>query len=218
MRTHFDKVLESLNADLVHMGADVEERMAVLLSAMRERDFGRAEPVAFGDQAVDQMEINIEKRCLQVLVTRQPVAGDLRLVSAMLKMTTDMERIGDQTQDVANLLLCCRGKENQIPLDDLVALGTRAQDMVKKAVDAFVRRDTAAAEAVEAMDDAMDEAFEHMKNALALSLPGRAPQFLRPVLDCLMMAKYFERIADHAVNLAEWTVWAATGEYKGQNL
>ena len=214
MRSRFDQQLELLNRELIEMGALCEEVIALASRALTEGEPELAAQVAPLDAEIDRKEREIETLCLRLLLQQQPVARDLRQISAALKMITDMERIGDQAEDIAEIITCMNGRtaENRELLRSMSLAVIR---MVTESVDAYVRRDTQLAEKVIADDDIVDGDFDQVKAALIQKISAN-PEEGGYALDLLMIAKYFERIGDHAVNLAEWVVFSVTGEHKGE--
>ena len=213
MRSRFDEQLALLNKEMIEMGALCEEVIALASKALTEADPELAKKVAPLDAEIDQKERNIESLCLKLLLQQQPVARDLRQISAALKMITDMERIGDQAEDIAEIIqfLAGRSAEN----DDLLREMARSTiHMVTESVDAYVQRDTMLAETVIAEDDVVDNAFDEVKRRLIDKIAAH-PEDGEYALDLLMIAKYFERIGDHAVNIAEWVLFSVTGVHKG---
>ena len=214
MRNKFDEQLLQLNHEMIEMGALCEEVIALSSQALTEGDTALAAKVAPLDSEIDHKEREIENLCLKLLLRQQPVARDLRQISAALKMITDMERIGDQAEDIAEIITCMNGRtaENRELLRSMSLAVIR---MVTESVDAYVRRDTQLAEKVIADDDIVDGDFDQVKAALIQKISAH-PEEGGYALDLLMIAKYFERIGDHAVNLAEWVVFSVTGEHKGE--
>ena len=209
MRSRFDEQLALLNRELIEMGSLCEEVIALASRALTEGERELAAKVAPLDEEIDQKERAIESLCLKLLLQQQPVARDLRQISAALKMITDMERIGDQADDISEIIiyLCGRAAEH----DDLLRSMARATiKMVTESVDAYVKHDTILAEKVIADDDTVDDYFEQVKRALIGKIAAN-PDDGEYALDLLMIAKYFERIGDHAVNIAEWVIFSITG-------
>ena len=212
MRNRFDRQLEELNEMLIHMGELCETAIEEATGALEGHDIARAKAVITADSEIDQMEKEIENLCLKLLLQQQPVARDLRRISASLKMITDMERIGDQAQDIAEIVTFLRGRTAEH--DDILCQMARATiSMVTESVDAFVKHDTIKAEAVLAADDTVDAYFRQVKQAL-ISRIAADPGDGEYALDLLMIAKYFERIGDHATNIAEWVIFSITGRHK----
>ena len=212
MRSQFDQQLAQLHRELIEMGALCEEVIALSSQALTEGDASLARRVAPLDRDIDRKERDIENLCLRLLLHQQPVAGDLRRISAALKMITDMERIGDQADDIAEIILS-RGDRLLTADGTLRAMARAAIRMVSERVDAYVRQDVALAERVIASDDEVDEDFERIKRRLIDGISSGAGDG-ESVLDLVMIAKYYERIADHATNIAEWVEFSVTGVHK----
>ena len=212
MRSKFDEQLLQLNHEMIEMGALCEEVIALSAQALTEGNAELAAHVAPLDQEIDRKEREIESLCLKLLLQQQPVAKDLRQISAALKMITDMERIGDQADDIAEIRLCRAGR----PLsagDTLREMARATIRMVSESVDAYVKHDTALADQVIAEDDTVDDYFARVKKDLIKRI-AQDPDDGEFALDLLMIAKYFERIGDHATNIAEWVIFSVTGEHK----
>ena len=209
MRSRFDEQLALLNRELIEMGSLCEEVIALASRALTEGERELAAKVAPLDEEIDQKERAIESLCLKLLLQQQPVARDLRPISAALKMITDMERIGDQADDISEIIIYLDGRTAEH--DDLLRSMARATiKMVTESVDAYVKHDTILAEKVIADDDTVDDYFEQVKRALIGKIAAN-PADGEYALDLLMIAKYFERIGDHAVNIAEWVIFSITG-------
>ena len=212
MRSKFDEQLALLNRELIEMGALCEEVIALSSKALTELDKTLAAKVAPLDTEIDQKERTIESMCLKLLLQQQPVARDLRQISAALKMITDMERIGDQAEDIAEIISFIDGHTSEN--DTLMREMAKAViQMVTESVDAYVKHDIALAEKVVADDDIVDDYFDSVKKKLIGSI-ARNPGDGEYALDILMIAKYFERIGDHATNIAEWVIFSITGVHK----
>lgn len=212
MRSQFDQQLAQLHRELIEMGALCEEVIALSSQALTEGDASLARRVAPLDRDIDRKERDIENLCLRLLLHQQPVAGDLRRISAALKMITDMERIGDQADDIAEIVLYLA----DVPAESHVLLQKMAEaaiGMVSDSVDAYVRQDVELAEQVIAHDDTVDDYFEQVKQALIHRI-ANDPAEGGTALDLLMIAKYLERIGDHATNIAEWVEFSVTGVHK----
>ena len=216
MRSRFDEQLAILNRELIEMGALCEEAIALAAKALTDKDKTMAAKVAAMDAEIDQKERNIESMCLKLLLQQQPVARDLRQISAALKMITDMERIGDQAEDISEIVITLDGRyaENSALLK---GMAESAIQMVTESVDAYVKRDTALAHKVIEMDDIVDDYFDQVKAELISKIAGE-PADGEYALDLLMIAKYLERIGDHAVNIAEWVIFSVTGVHKEEDL
>ena len=211
MRSRFDEQLAILNRELIEMGALCEEAIALAAKALTDKDKTMAAKVAAMDAEIDQKERNIESMCLKLLLQQQPVARDLRQISAALKMITDMERIGDQAEDISEIVITLDGRyaENSALLK---GMAESTIQMVTESVDAYVKRDTALAQQVIKMDDIVDDYFDQVKAELISKIAGE-PADGEYALDLFMIAKYLERIGDHAVNIAEWVIFSVTGKH-----
>ena len=218
MRTKFDEQLDLLNSELIKMGGLCEDVIFKAATALLKGDPELALEVIPIDRDIDRKEHDIENLCLKLLLQQQPVAKDLRFISAALKMVTDMERIGDQAADIAEIMkLSNIPFENNSPL--IRDMATATIDMVNGSVAAFVQRDLDLAKAIIDYDDVVDELFNTLKNELITEIGNRKniaeiDNFGEFAVDMLMVAKYFERIGDHAVNIAEWVEYAITGHHK----
>ncbi len=213
MRSKFDEQLASLNRELISMGALCEEIIALAAKAVLEAGGDTAFRVPPLEEEIDRKEREVESLCLRLLLQQQPVARDLRQISAALKMITDMERIGDQARDIAEIspYLAGHGVEKD---GHIVEMARAAVRMVTESVDAFVKQDVALAAQVVAHDDTVDALFDTVKAEL-IQMVSKSPQDGEYALDLLMIAKYFERIGDHATNIAEWVAFSVTGVHKG---
>ena len=214
MRSRFDEQLALLNKELIEMGALCEEVIALAAQSLAEGSAALARRVAPLDAEIDRKEREIESLCLKLLLQQQPVACDLRQISAALKMITDMERIGDQAEDIAGIVVFLDGRGAESS-ELLRAMARSAIKMVTESVDAYVGRDVALAGQVIREDDVVDDYFARVKSAL-IGRIAHDPSDGELALDLLMIAKYFERIGDHATNIAEWVIFSVTGEHKNE--
>ena len=212
MRNRFDRQLEELNANMIQMGNDISKAIERAIDALQTLDVEKAKNAVEADEGINDIERKIENLCFKLLLSQQPVARDLRQISAALKMITDMERIGDQAEDICEIIPFLKGRSGQA-CGDIDKMAAATIKMVTDSVSAFVRKDTELAERVIAYDDVVDDFFEKVKNDL-ITMITQNPQDGEYALDLLMIAKYFERIGDHAVNIAEWVVFAVTGIHK----
>ena len=212
MRNRFDEQLSLLHEQLIEMGAQCEELIVLSVRALTLHDRALAKTVAPLGAQVDRMERSIESLCLNLLLRQQPVAGDLRQVSAALKMITDMERIGDQAEDIAEIVSLLGDRSPQ-DLSLLPEMARAVSAMVTESVDAYVQGDLALARKVVSDDDAVDDLFLQVRQRLT-QLIADNPAEGAAALDLLMIAKYFERIGDHAVNIAQWVAFSVTGVHE----
>ena len=211
MRNRFDQQLEKLNVELVTMGALCEDALTYAIRALFDRESDMAERAEEAEKQIDQMEREIEAICMRLLLQQQPVARDLRVISSALKMIGDMERIGDQAADIAEIVKYL--KEDEVPnLGNLREMSDFAAGMVTASINSFVRQDLDLARKVILDDDVVDGYFEKVKEAL-IGLIAEGDRDGAFLLDVLMVAKYIERIGDHATNIAEWVVYSITGQH-----
>lgn len=211
MRNRFDQQLEKLNVELVTMGALCEDALTYAIRALFDRESDMAERAEEAEKQIDQMEREIESICMRLLLQQQPVAGDLRVISSALKMIGDMERIGDQAADIAEIVKYL--KEDEVPnLGNLREMSDFAAGMVTASINSFVRQDLELARKVILDDDVVDGYFEKVKEAL-IGLIAEGDRDGAFLLDILMIAKYIERVGDHATNIAEWVVYSITGQH-----
>ena len=212
MRSRFDEQLFELNREIIEMGAMCEEAIASAVKALSTGDMALAAKVCENSSAIDQMERDIEGRCMKLLLHQQPVARDLRLISAALKMITDMERIGDQAEDIAEIVTFLNGHTME-GMELIEEMARETIEMVTESVDAFVKKDVELAQKVINKDDIVDDYFSKVKcGIITLITENHADGEF--ALDLLMIAKYFERIGDHATNIAEWVIYSVTGTHK----
>ena len=212
MREHFDSQLEKLNRELIRLGTLCEQAIAFSMKALFENDSEMAEQTFTAESAIDEQEREIESICLKLLLHQQPVARDLRLISAASKMISDMERIGDQASDIAEIAKLIGGNIlcSEIHLKEMAEKTVR---MVTKSIDSFVRNDLNLALELSKDDDEVDSLFIVIRNEIA-SLIHNNPDNSETGLDLMMIAKYLERIGDHAVNISEWVAYSITGTHK----
>ena len=210
MRNLFSKQMEQLHVELIEMGALCEQAISRAYQVLMEEDPKAAQELRKKDAAIDSKEREIESICLKLLLQQQPVASDLRQVSAALKMITDMERIGDQASDIAEIVQTTHLKapSEKIKIKEMAQI---TQRMVSKSVDAYVKQDLTIARQVIQEDDLVDKLFDEVKQELVQSLQNGTSSEEQS-LDYLMIAKYYERIGDHATNIAEWVDFSVTGQ------
>lgn len=212
MRSKFDQQLQTLHIMLIEMGALIEKAITTAVEALKKQDAKLARRVIASDQEVDQKEREIEALCLKLLLQQQPVARDLRLISAALKMITDMERIGDQAADIAEISIYLSNERYIKKLEHIPQMADATIMMVKKSIDAFVEKDLAMADEVIVYDDVVDKLFDTVKNDLIVMIADDRTNGSQAI-DLIMIAKYLERIGDHATNIAEWAGFSITGRH-----
>ena len=216
MRSRFDEQLATLNKELIEMGALCEEAIADAAKALMTADEKTAAKVEPLEAEINQKERDIESLCLKMLLQQQPVARDLRQISAALKMITDLERIGDQASDIAEIITFI-DKKAGVDCEPICLMAEATIRMVTESIDAFIKRDVGIAQQAIAHDDTVDDYFLKVKRSL-INMIAQRPADGEHALDLLMIAKYFERIGDHAVNIAEWVIFSVTGVRKEQTV
>ena len=212
MRNRFDRQLKKLNDELIDMGSMIEKSIEKALVALVTQNVEKAREVIAYDLEIDRQEREIESLCMKLLLQQQPVARDLRLISSALKMITDMERIGDQAADIAELAIFMAEKPYIKELKHITQMGQETMVMVVTSVDAFVEKDLEKAQEVLTHDDIVDQLFDAVKSEL-IEMIHQNKEIGEQATDLLMVAKYFERIGDHATNIAEWVIYSITGEH-----
>lgn len=216
MRNRFDRQLLELNNELIQMGSLIERAIEMGISALVRQDVEKAKKAIAFDAEIDAQEKTIEALCMKLLLQQQPVARDLRLISAALKMITDMERIGDHAGDISEMTILMAGSEyvrSEINIELVESMAKETTDMVIKSVDAFVNKDLELARSVIAQDDVVDDLFAEFRQKLIEKINENVKNG-EQATDMLMVAKYFERIGDHATNIAEWVIYSITGEHE----
>lgn len=212
MRNKFDSQLEKLNLELITMGALCEDAISASVKGFLDDDDALCQKAVEAEDEINRKERDIESICMKLLLEQQPVARDLRVISSALKMISDMERIGDQAYDIAEIAKFIKNSnvKSKIHIKDMATAATK---MVTDSVDSFVKKDVELARAVMAYDDKVDNLFNCVKDELVqLITEDKANgEFC---IDLLMIAKYLERIGDHAVNIAEWVEYSITGTHR----
>jgi len=211
MRSKFDEQLATLNDMMVKMGALIEKTISLATQALKEQDVELAKKAIAFEGDVDQLEKDIETLCMKLLLQQQPVAGDLRLISAALKMITDMERISDQAADISELVIMMAKSPYLQKPERIPQMAAATVKMVTNSIDAFVKKDLQLAQEVIEYDDVVDNLFDEVKFKL-FELIRSDNANSEQCIDFLMIAKYFERIGDHACNIAEWVIFSITGQ------
>lgn len=212
MRNRFDRQLVQLNNELIEMGGMIEKAISDTVKALVNQDIELASNVIEYDEEIDHQEREIEQLCLKLLLQQQPVAKDLRLISAVLKMITDMERIGDHATDISEITIEL-SKESYIKkLDHIQQMAKETMVMLVQSVEAFVNKDMDKARTVIVHDDVVDDLFNKVKAEL-IAMIHEDVNAGEQASDLLMAAKYFERIGDHATNISEWVIFSITGQH-----
>lgn len=214
MRNKFSEQLEKLHVEMIQMGALCEDAISAAAQALMKGDEDLAQATEDAEREIDQKEREVENLCLKLLLQQQPVARDLRTISAALKMVTDLQRIGDQCANIAEISLLLDSQTGSQAMKDIRAMSQKAGVMVKRAIFAYANRDTGAAHAVVDLDDEVDRLFSAVKGEL-VELIVQNREEADQAIDLIIIAKYLERIADHAVNIAQWAIYCVTGELVG---
>ena len=215
MRNRFDEQLNTLNNELITMGALCEDAISSATKLLIDNDVKMKENVLDADKQIDQKERDIETLCMKLLMQQQPVASDLRTISSALKMISDMERIGDQASDIAEIAEYAYGSgmESETHIADMARATIQ---MVTDSSDSFVKKDVDLAHTVIEHDNIVDDLFDKVKSELISAIENKAAN-AEALIDLLMIAKYFERIGDHAENIAEWVIYSITGKHAQDN-
>ena len=211
MRNRFDEQLNTLNNELITMGALCEDAISSAVKLLVDNDVKMKESVYETDKQIDQKERDIETLCMKLLMQQQPVASDLRTISSALKMISDMERIGDQASDIAEIAEYANGcgMQSETHITDMARATIQ---MVTDSIDSFVKKDVNLAHTVIEHDNTVDDLFDKVKGELISAIENKAAN-AEALIDLLMIAKYFERIGDHAENIAEWVIYSITGKH-----
>ena len=211
MREYFDLELKALNDKLIEMGALVEGAIKNTITIITNGEYDKLETSRIIEEKINKMEREIQNYCLNLLLLQAPVAGDLRTVSAALKMITDLERIGDQAIDIAEMSTYLKDCENIYSMTHLSEMAERSSNMVTTAIDAFVKKDLKLAKTVATMDDAIDDLFNKVKQEV-IDIINANKELDQQAIDVLLIAKHFEKNGDHAENIGEWVVFSITGK------
>ena len=211
LRNKFQKEIDALNLELVRMGALVERTIDNSVRALITQDKDLCNAVITTDKAVNALKTEIENKALKILLMQQPVASDLRSISTALKIITDLERIADQAQDICNIVLDLCGEDYQAKLEIIPQMGELAKQMVYGCINCFVKRDFNLAEKIIKLDDDMDDLFAKLRTKM-IKLIKEKPEYADQMIYFLMVGKYFEKIGDHAENIAEWVIYSKKGE------
>lgn len=215
MRNRFDRQLSTLNDELIEMGSMIEKSIETAIKALVNQDVDLARHAIEADEEIDRQERIIEDLCLKLLL-QQPVAKDLRLISSALKMITDMERIGDHASDISEITIALADQPYIKKLEHIQQMAKETMIMLVGSIEAFVDKDLEKANEVIKRDDVVDDLFDKVKKELIQMIHENADKG-EQAADLLMVAKYMERIGDHATNISEWVIFSITGEHKSMN-
>lgn len=216
MRNRFDRQLSTLNDELIEMGSMIEKSIETAIKALVKQDVDLARHAIEADEEIDRQERIIEDLCLKLLLQQQPVAKDLRLISSTLKMITDMERIGDHASDISEITIALADQPYIKKLEHIQQMAKETMIMLVGSIEAFVDKDLEKANEVIKRDDVVDDLFDKVKKELIQMIHENADKG-EQAADLLMVAKYMERIGDHATNISEWVIFSITGEHKSMN-
>lgn len=212
-RISFEEELETLHKEITKMLSMTEKAFDDAMTALKTQDVELARKVIAGDDLIDDQEREIEKLCLEIMVRQSPLAGDLRRITSIFKLITDLERIADHAEDICEIIIRIYNQRLIKPLVDLPIMADMARSMVSGAIRAFMAQDADLAKQVCANDDAVDDAYFRIYNELVEMMKAN-PSVVEQAVALVSIAKYFERIADHATNVAEWVVFNVTGDHK----
>lgn len=207
MRSKFDEQLNQLNDEMMRMGTMIEDSIEKAIDALVNQNVALAEEIMARDEEIDRQQKKIESICFNLLMQQQPVARDLRTISAAMKMVTDMERIGDHAADISEITVMLGNQPYPFSLDLIKKMATETMIMLIRSIEAYVEKDIVKAQSVIKHDDIIDALFDEVKQKL-ITLIHEAPDNGEQATDFLMIAKYFERIGDHATNISEWVIFA----------
>ena len=217
MRKLFDEELEKLNVDLTKMGHLVEVAIENMIDAFKHQDKALAKEIITNDRLINDMERTVESRAFNLILRQQPIATDLRNVTTALKIVTDLERIGDQAADIAEIIMNFEGEHAYKSVEHIPTMAKKAKIMVHESIDSFIKKDLSTARLVKSMDDEIDALFEEVKQEVAEIIKENSER-IDYCIDFLMIAKYLERVGDHAVNICEWLEFNQTGSVNDQRL
>lgn len=212
MRNVLDNELRAIHVEIIKMGTLIEKAIEETIKALVEHDVALAQKVVDGDDRFDAMELDIENRCIALIATQQPVASDLRKIFSVVKIVTDLERIADHCQDISRLTLDLASQVYVKPLVDIPTMGKQVKQMVKMTIDCYIDQDVEKSKSVCASDDIVDRYFHTIVKDLEMIMKEK-PEAIKQCIDFLMIAKYLERMADHATNVAEWVIFSVDGTH-----
>lgn len=215
MRNRFDRQLVTLNDEMIEMGSMIEKAIQQAITALITQDVDKAKEIIEYDEDIDHQEKTIENLCLKLLLQQQPVARDLRVISSALKMITDMERIGDHASDISEMAILMADRPYIRKLEHIQEMAKEASLMLVGSIEAFVNKDLQQAHDIIVRDDVVDDLFEKIKTEL-IKMIHKDPNVGDQAMDLLMVAKYLERIGDHACNIADWVIFSITGTHDAE--
>lgn len=213
MRSKFDEQLRNLNDEMIQMGTMIEENIQEAIDALVKSDVKKAREIMDKDSLIDQKQRDIESICFNLLIQQQPVAKDLRAITAAMKMVTDMERIGDHASDISEITIMLSDADKTGSYDTIIEMASEASVMLIESIDAFTEKNAEKAKNVIEHDDVVDDLFCKVKDEL-IELIKSDPKRGEQEIDMLMIAKYLERIGDHATNIAEWVIYSLDNRIK----
>lgn len=216
MRIGLENNLNSINVEIIRMGTLIEKAIEETIEALINQDVDLATKIIKGDDKFDQMELDIESRCITAIATQQPVASDLRSLFSVVKIVTDLERIADHCQDISKLTINLAEKVYVKPLIDIPKMAEEVRKMIKMTIDCYIDQDVEKARRICANDDIVDDYFKTIYNDLETVMKEK-PNEIKQCMDFLMIGKYLERMADHATNIAEWVIFTVEGIHYSAN-
>lgn len=213
IRHEFEKELTKMHHHLLKMGVIIEQSIDDTIKALKEQDIELAEEVIHRDDEIDRMEVEMETECIMIIAKQQPIARDLRLITSVLKMITDLERIADHCADISEYVIRLAKEPYKKPLDHIPMMGEQVKKMVKETIDSYIQKDEKKAKKVINDDDIIDEHFDNIVKEIQ-ELMKTDSSFISQGTYFIFIVKYLERMADHATNICEWIVYNITGELK----
>lgn len=217
VRIEFEKELSTLHQDIIRMGAHVEQSINEAIQALVDLDSEKAKRVIANDDIIDEMEREIDRRCVEIIARQQPVARDLRDLTSTLKLITDLERIADHASDISERIIAINNLPNKIAVPhDIITIAEVSKQMLRGSLDAYVTRNEIQASEVIRLDDRVDDLYAKLKKYL-IHLMEVDSENVEPLVEMLLICKYFERISDHAQNVAEWVLFFIKGRHMNYN-
>ncbi len=210
-RKVYTEELEALHQKVIHMGGIIEESLEMVIRALKEMNQELAQEIVQRDDQVDTLEREVEKECISIIARQQPVATDLRRVTSILRIVSDLERIADHCQDISEYILLLAAEERVPSPAHVEEMVEKVREMIRRTAEAFVNDNEDEARAVMASDDAVDDYFVQIRDELAVAMKHN-PDRIKQYIDYLMIIKYLERMADHSTNIAEWICYVVTGD------